>query len=96
VSDFNSKFKFVHFCDASDFEIDVRLKVSRILLVQNKRLHLILEDLNVFEGCVKGNVHEQLLSHGFRPGNVLDPDCVEHNVRDLSRFVVSDSLENGE
>lgn len=67
MSNFNSEFKFVHFCDPSDFEVDVGLKVSTVLLIQDKRLHLILEELNVFEGCVKSNVHKQLLSHSFRP-----------------------------
>ena len=65
MSDFHSEFEFVHFGNTSDFEVDIGLEVSGIFLVEDERLHLALKELNVFQGGIKGDVHEQLLSHGF-------------------------------
>jgi len=49
VSDLDSELQLVHFCNAGDLEINVRLEVSRVLFVADKCLHFILEKLNVFE-----------------------------------------------
>ena len=94
MSDLHLQFHFVHRCDACDFDIDIWLKVSRVLFVGNKCLHFVPEKLDILEGSTKINIDRKLFPHSIRPGNVLNPHGIEHNVRYLCQFVGSDVLKD--
>ena len=53
MPDLNFQLHFVHRCNTGDFDIDVRLKIPRILLVGNEGLHFTSEKLDVLKGGTK-------------------------------------------
>ena len=94
MSNLDLQFHLVHLSNSSNLNVDVRLEVSRIILIANESLHLVPEELDVFQSCPKINVDQQLLSHRFRSGDVLNPHVVENNVRYLSLLVILDIFED--
>lgn len=93
MSDLNSQLHLVHRCDTGNFDIDVRLEVSRILLIGNESLHFIPEQLNILEGGTKIDIDRKLFPHSIRPRNILYPHGIQHDVWYLCQFVVIDMFE---
>ena len=73
MSDLNFQFHLIHRCDTGDFDIDVRLKIPRVLLIGNEGLHFIPKKLDVLKGGTKIDIDRKLFSHSIRPRNVLYP-----------------------
>ncbi len=96
MSDLHFQLHLVHRCNTSDFNVDIRLEVSRILLVSNECLHFVPEKLDILEGGTKINIDGQLFPHSIRPRNILDPHGIEHNVWYLCQLMGIDVLEHCE
>ena len=87
MPNFYFQFHLVHLSYAGDFDINIWLEVSGILLIQDEVAHLALQELNIFERCIEANVHRQLLSHSRGSCDVVNPDPIQYDIRDLSCFV---------
>lgn len=93
MSDLNLQLHLVHRCNTGDLDIDVRLEVSRVLLVGDERLHFIPEKLDILDGGTKIDINRELFPHSIRPRDVLDPHTIEHNIWYLCQFVGIDVLK---
>lgn len=93
MSDLHFQLHFIHRCDTGNFDINIWLKVSRILLVSNECLHFIPEELHVLESGTKIDVDRKLFPHRLGPGNVLYPHAIEHYIGYLCQFVGVDVLK---
>jgi hypothetical protein len=93
---FDAKFHLVHFGDAEDFDVNVWLEVARILWVNDKACHFVLQSLDICDASFKVAEDGNLFAHSFAAGDVLNPETVENNVWDLDNFPVLDTLEDGE
>ena len=86
MSDFNSQLQLGHVGGSQDFNVDIRKEVATVVLVADESDELILEELNIFKCSVEANVEGELFLHELTATNVLDPETVEHVVRDLDAF----------
>ena len=94
MSNLHFQLHLIHGCNTDNFDVDIWLEISRVLLVSNESLQFVSKKLNILEGGSKINVNRELLPHGIRSRNILDPHRVEHNVRYLSQLVGVNMLEN--
>lgn len=94
MSNLHFQLHLIHGCNTDNFDVDIWLEVSRVLLVRNECLHFVPEKLDILEGSSKINVNRELFPHGIRSRNILDPHRVKHNVWYLSQLVGVNMLED--
>lgn len=94
MSNLHFQFHFIHRCDTGDFDIDIWLKVPRVLFVSNECLHFVPEKLDILESSTKINIDGKLFPHSIRPRNVLNPHGIKHNVWYLCQLMGVDVLED--
>lgn len=94
MSDLYFQLHFIHRCDTGNFDIDIWLEVSRVLLVGNECLHFIPEKLHILNRRAKVDIDRKLFTHSLRPRNVLNPHGIEHDVGYLCQFVGVNVLKN--
>lgn len=95
VADFDAEFQALHIAEADEFDVEVGLEVSAVVVGGDEFLHLGAEGEDVFHLGGGGDVDMETLLHLSATANVLDPEVVSDVVWDLNDAIVVDSLEDG-
>lgn len=87
--------ELVHFRDADDLDVHIRVKVATIDRIPNEFDHLQFQCIDVFKRCAEVAEYRDLLSHSLASSDVLDPQVVHDNVGDLHGLSIGHALEDG-
>jgi hypothetical protein len=72
VSNIASELELVHFSNADNLDLKVRMEVTAIHGIAKKSQHLLFESVDIFKACVEANEDRDLFPHGLASSDVLD------------------------
>jgi hypothetical protein len=95
VLDGNLEVKFVQVANATNSNGQIWLKVARVFGRADKLLHLLAQQLDVFEGSVVRDVKVDDFLHCLAPGHILDPKIIQDDVGYLNDLHFVNAGEDG-